>query len=62
MAVVTRNCDQCAHATHWSDNSGRVHLQCLKGHRPRFYTPLKGNPYSNYGWKRRCEDYEESKE
>ena len=62
MAAVTRNCDQCAYAAHWNDNAGKVHMHCQKGHRPRFYVPRKDNPHGDFGWKRRCEDYQEKAE
>ena len=34
-------------------------LECLKGHRPRFYKPKNPKLYwaEDYGWKRICSDY-----
>ena len=54
MAKKAEYCDACEHRR-WH---GIKVLECAKGHKPRFYAPT-GNPYfSDWGWKRRCADYE----
>ena len=39
-------------------DSGVVHFQCTKGHRPRFYLFAYTNGKRNPGWRRRCDDFE----
>ena len=51
---TTHNCEGCKFRE-WVGDSG---LRCLKGHKPRFYAPRNGNPYSDgWGWRRRCDDF-----
>ena len=45
-------CIECQH--HSSAGEFDEKMVCAKGHKPRFYMPKDGNPYSDYGWKRRC--------
>ncbi len=54
MKPKTRNCGDCKHRI-----SFRV--ECSKGHRPRFYPP-KDERDDNWGFKRRCVDFEERKD
>ena len=47
------HCEDCKYRE-WIGVDG---LLCNKGHKPRFYQPT-GNPYfSDWGWKRRCDDF-----
>lgn len=52
-----RFCDTCWHGTHLGDEQPT----CDKKHKPRFYVPQTLHDWtaSNYGFKRRCDDYEE---
>jgi len=55
----TQSCDACAHAYYWGEMGEK--LECLEGHKPRFYKPRSGND-ADWGWKRRCDDYVEDSE
>lgn len=61
--IETRYCDLCAHCTYdvvpieGTDYSKDIMI-CTKGHKPRFYQP-KDPMSSDYGYKRKCEDYKE---
>jgi hypothetical protein len=48
------NCSDCKH---FGGVNGKV---CGKGHRPRFYAPqtIRATTVGNFGWKRRCDDFE----
>lgn len=50
---IVRHCEDCQFRE-WVGDSG---LRCLRGHKSRFYNPRNGNPYDDYGWKRRCADF-----
>ena len=52
--MKTRRCDECK----WYAANLNEHV-CRKQHFPRFYMP-KGPMDLNYGWKRKCEDFEEA--
>lgn len=55
--IETRFCDECAHAG--EDAYGD--FLCSKGHKPRFYKPRTGKDgYLEFDWgyKRRCLDFE----
>ena len=57
--MKARHCDECCHFDLKEDEFGRpIPPVCLKGHRPRFYMP-KGPMDGDWGYKRRCEDFEE---
>jgi hypothetical protein len=53
--MKTRSCQECNLAD-WSGEK----LVCTKGHKPRFYLPIGTYPHfeNEWGYKRRCEDYE----
>jgi hypothetical protein len=55
-------CDQCKHYDPKLDAD--MKSPCGKGHRPRFYKPLTiSQAHSgDWGWKRRCEDFERGEE
>ena len=56
MKPETRYCEWCQHHAFIGDTN---QLVCAKGHKPRFYKPRTTSPMdSDWGWKRRCEDYE----
>lgn len=49
------HCDDCAH---WDRESDTYTADdCKMGHRPRFFVP-RGPLDSEYGFKRRCDDFE----
>ena len=52
MSEKAKDCEHCA----FREYIGNDKLRCTKGHKPRFYSPQHG-PYSDYGWKRRCNDF-----
>ena len=57
-SAKTRHCEECQHRI-WSAEYANTpkHLQCWKGHAPRFYMPQ--SPIDqDWGWKRKCHDYE----
>ena len=60
-----QNCDECKFFI-WLNpfiKNSKISLpnsklvKCKKGYKPRFYTPKNGNPYGDYGFKKRCEDF-----
>ena len=55
--MKAKECIDCKHHSLTGEYSEK--LICAKGHNPRFYGPSKNSaPYcSDYGWKRRCEDF-----
>lgn len=54
MKAKTQFCDLCKRHYYEGDV-----LRCREGHKPRFYMPKR--PYdTDWGWKRVCEDYEDS--
>jgi len=55
--MKAKDCMTCKSHSYTGEYSEK--LLCAKGHKPRFYGPRigYGDPY-DYGWKRRCEDYE----
>lgn len=54
-------CDICKRSqwvTLGNSDSDGVELQCIIGHKPRFYMPKHDNPYdTNWGYKRVCRDF-----
>ena len=53
----TQYCESCKHA-HFLDD---LDLTCDLGHKPRFYKPKPlTNLDSDWGWKRRCSDFDEA--
>ena len=53
----TRHCEECQYRI-WSEEYANTpkHLQCGKGHAPRFFMPQ--SPIDqDWGWKRKCHDY-----
>ena len=53
MSEKAKNCEECRHFL-----SGGI--LCVEGHNPRFYKP-KHERDGDWGWKRRCEDFEKLK-
>ena len=57
MSPQTQHCDECKHFL-----LSRIHLSpskeksCNVGHRPKYYKPECSG--SDFGYKRRCEDFE----
>lgn len=51
--MKARQCDECK----WYANNATDHV-CRKQHFPRFYKP-RSPMDQNWGWKRKCDDYEE---
>lgn len=53
----TRHCDECRHCTFHDCGDP---ITCGKGHKPRFYMPRGDYPHyeNDWGWKRRCEDFQ----
>ena len=56
--MKTRHCDECRHRNRFVE--GDRNNVCKKGHNPRFYQPISALD-TNYGWKRKCTDFEEKK-
>jgi hypothetical protein len=52
--VKTQQCYQCAHRNFEAE----LDSICDKGHKPKFFIPRSALD-QNYGWKRKCADYEE---
>ena len=53
MKEKAKDCMECEFRRFKMDST----LYCDKDHNPRFYKP-KGNPYfTDWGWKRRCDDF-----
>lgn len=52
-------CDECKH---FSETLATYKRPCKAGHRPRFYVPRTTSHavVGDYGWKRRCNDFEKS--
>lgn len=52
------HCDECKHYD--ADIVPHEGWPCVEGHKPRFYIPQTMNQEhrGDYGWKRRCEDFE----
>lgn len=58
MTAKARHCDEC---DHYDERKGRIsEPPCAKQHKPRFYKPTDDPHNTNWGWKRRCEDFKES--
>ena len=55
------HCNQCKHATYGYEYIPK--LICAKGHKPRYYNPttIKQTHSGDWGYKRKCVDYEEKK-
>ena len=65
--IPTRHCEECMHFAAPQTYADSVeHLVtgrsfCQKGHPPKFYKPKSDNPHAtDWGYKRRCEDYVEA--
>ena len=56
MTAKTRHCDECRH---YSPSFAGMH--CARGHHPRFYNPGHAHD-TDYGWKRKCVDFQEKKQ
>jgi hypothetical protein len=60
--MKTRHCDECKHGQlSWYTYRGGEPfdvMKCANGHKPRFYMP-RNQLDLNWGWKRRCGDYQE---
>jgi hypothetical protein len=57
MKPQAKQCDECRHSG-WDSVKGTV--TCAKGHKPRFYQPRHMGD-ELWGWKRRCDEFEERK-
>lgn len=57
MTIKTRCCDECVH---WAAYRWKKPQVCDKDHKPRFYSP-RGQSV-DWGYKRRCKDFEEKKQ
>ena len=57
MTAKTRHCETCW----YFDGTKAVEdlPPCEKGHSPRFHRPKDGPYRSDWGWKRRCDDFKE---
>ena len=51
--MKTRHCDECRHKI-----PGLTVMQCSKGHKPRFHVPSSDPRDTDWGWKRKCKDFE----
>ena len=53
--MKTKHCDECK----WFAQKSSENV-CRKQHHPRFYAPktISQAQRGNFGWKRRCEDFE----
>jgi hypothetical protein len=60
--MKTHFCDTCKWFNYPDHEKGDFKAECRKGMKLRFYYP-KTNNYmdSDYGWKRKCEDFKVSK-
>jgi len=60
MSRAANYCEDCRHSS-ITDETGKSTLICKHGHKPKFYVPKTHTDAidGNYGWKRKCEDYEE---
>lgn len=58
--MKARQCDECKHYD--AEIVPYEGWPCVEGHKPRFYKPLTiSQAHSgDWGWKRRCEDFERS--
>ena len=58
--MQTKHRDECKHSQSYLPEE----MRCLKGHRPRFYTPktITQAQRGEFGWKRKCEDFEQEKQ
>lgn len=58
--MKAKRCDECRH---WRGGSFGA-PDCAKGHRPRFYLPtsIAGAHRGDFGFKRRCGDFEEARD
>lgn len=56
--MKTKHCEECRFFHHPSEIRPRA--GCQKGHKPRFYAPknISKAQRGDYGWKRKCEDFE----
>lgn len=58
MTAKTRHCDECVH---WNGKHHPDDFRCKHGHKPRYHLPR--NPIdANWGFKRKCEDFQEKKQ
>ena len=56
----TPYCDECKHHADMTEDEATWKKPCVLGHKPRFYMPqtISQAHSSNWGWKRRCEDFQ----
>ncbi len=55
--MKTRYCDECRH---FNDEDLKGAKVCYKGYKPKWYSQKNDSPYDlDYGYKRKCEDFEE---
>ena len=51
--MKTRHCDECRHQVPFL-----IAMKCANGHRPRFYAPNSDPSDTEWGYKRKCADFE----
>jgi len=56
------NCDECRHYDATLLDAGEG-WPCVEGHKPKFYkaTTTMRAILGDYGWRRRCEDFEQAR-
>ena len=52
--MKTRHCDECKHFKYHININV---LPCNKGHKPRFHSPSLDPRNTDWGFKRKCEDF-----
>lgn len=52
--MKTRYCDECANGLY----SARLKFSCAKNHKPRFYVPSLDPRDTDWGYKRKCQDFQ----
>ena len=51
--MKTQNCNECKYLTDDENDP------CTLGNKPRFYKPKNDDPYADFGYKKKCVDFEE---
>lgn len=58
--MKAKYCDECRH---FNDEDVPGAAVCWKGNKPRWYAPKSDSAHAtDYGYKRKCDDYEQAKE
>lgn len=55
--IKAKHCDECRH---FDQPTALTRPPCAIGNKPRFYKPKHGRD-DDWGWKRKCNDFEEVK-